>query len=158
MRCILPVAVLAALLSGCATAPSPTDGPSDDVVSTAAVQPVDFHDVVDLTLGASKSWSFDVGPNATEVSIQFYGTGPQGTPIGGGMPLCLSYETPKGKDAAGTCQGSGVGNIQVSPYVVAVQRTFFHADGPDAPAGHYVFSMEAQQSATEFHALVHVAY
>ena len=49
MRCILPVAVLAALLSGCATAPSPTDGPSDDVVSTAAVQPVDFHDVVDLT-------------------------------------------------------------------------------------------------------------
>lgn len=150
--------VVLLLLAGC-TSPTAHDDPSGLGVDAgaSAPEPVGIHDVVKLTMGVQRGWGFDLAPGAKLVEIRFYGTGPASAPLGGGQPLCLSFTTPDGSDAAGVCQGSGVGNLQVSPYVVAMERVFYHK-GSDATPGHYEFSLDAQPSATEFHAVVTIQY
>lgn len=133
------------------------DVPSDEATSPAApVEPVAIHDVVPLVQGAQRTWSFDIGPNATQVEVRFFATGK--AVVGGGMPTCVRWEGPKGSDAAGQCIGPGQGNVIVSPSIIFPEGRTYFALGADAPTGHYTVSLDSEQSAADFHAVVIVAY
>ena len=167
MRLVPVVALL--FLAGCIEASTP-QGPASDVVApeSAAPEPVEIHDVIDLAMeptGVQRTWSFNVAEGATEVSMRFFATGKAAA--GGTGLTCLGFETPEMTGAAGVCAGVPNVNLVVSPtYVVnevnevanqvANERVFFESSEP--VPGSYSFTLDAKPSATDFHAVVHVAY
>jgi hypothetical protein len=155
MRASVVLAVLPFVLAGCAGAPD-ADSMTADVgpFEAAAPEAVSIHDVLDLVAGNQRTWTFQVEPGATTVEMRFFATG-NGVP-GTGLPTCLTIETPAGNGASGSCQG-GQGNVNLSPYVVMNERVFYEDSG-DVPVGTYKFTLNAQPSTTDFHAVVTVAY
>lgn len=157
MRAILVLALLPFVLAGCAGTQD-ADPPTADASPVAAVapEPVAIHETVPLIEGGEATWTFKVEPGATKVEMRFFATSK--AVLGTGLPTCLTIETPELQDAAGICQGGGPGNVQVAPYVVLNERVFYEHSGDDAPVGTYTFTLDAQPSATDFHAIIDVAY
>lgn len=158
MRAFAPFVIVSLLLAGCAGGQDPAREASDQAVEAepARPEPVSIHEVVPLATGAQTTWSFQVEPGATTVDIRFYATG-SAVVAGGGLPACLTIETPEGSASAGNCVGGGQ-NLVVAPYVVVLERVFYERSGADAAVGSYQFTLDADQSATDFHAMVTVEY
>jgi hypothetical protein len=157
MRALLTLAIVPFLFAGCAgTADVAAPLVENEPVQAASPEPVAIHDAVNLVDGEQRTWSFTVEPGATTVEMRFFATGK--AVAGAGLPTCLTIETPAGADTAGICQGGGTGNVQVAPYLVVNERVFYEDSGADVPAGDYTFTLDAQPSATDFHAMVTVSY
>lgn len=156
MRSLLAFVILPFLVAGCAGPADPAPFADEAGVPAIPLEPVSIHEAVPLVEGGQRTWSFTVWPNATTVEMRFFATGK--AVAGTGLPTCLTIETPEGPDAAGICQGGGIGNVQVAPYVVLNERVFYERSGTDAPVGTYTFTLDAQPSATDFHAMVTVSY
>lgn len=154
MRSILAVLTIT-LLSGCSSPGDAPIEPDDDAGGPAAPQPVEVHDVLNLVEGAQQSWTFDLAPGAKEVAIRFFVTGK--VVVGAGLPLCFTWDTPSSQDATGVCQGTGAGNLQVTPYFNDGEETLYANDLGAVP-GRYMFQLDAQPSTTDFHAQVTITY
>jgi hypothetical protein len=156
MRVRLVLALVPLVLAGCAGAPGAAPPASDAETSmVAAPEPVEIHDVVDLVQGGEKAWTFEVGPGATTVEMRFFATAKAVT--GTHLATCLTIETPADQESARVCDSLST-NVVVSPSLVGNERIFYEASGADAPVGTYRFSLDAGPSATDFHAVVTVAY
>ncbi|MFA5944504.1 MAG: hypothetical protein WC876_08580 [Candidatus Thermoplasmatota archaeon] len=158
MRALLILSIVPFLVAGCAGEADVAPGAIDDEAG-AAVTPdaVHINDRLDLTMGlSSKTWTFDVGSDAKSAAIHFSVVPKADTPAAAGMPVCLRWSAAGMEDSAGNCVGGGGGNIIVSPMVVLVERTLF--DSQTITPGHYEFTLDAEQSPTDFIASVDITY
>ena len=155
MRVRFVLALVPFVLAGCAGAPGAAPPASDAGTSmVAAPEPVDIHETVDLVQGGSDTWTFEVGPGATTVEMRFFATPKAVT--GMHMATCLTVETPADQESDRVCDSLSA-NVAVS-LVGNNERVFYEASGADAPVGTYTFTLDAGPSATDFHAMVTVAY